>query len=948
MAALENSIKALLRPSDQVKVVLEALVVPSSTDAGTPVSSWDAQNTRNRRILVIVSHSDGLTTQEEGSVFILKPKLSGRAFDQSDILRVFPVFGDFSISMAQVRRETLDLRATSQASPGLISLTISQGDVQGLHPLTLCTPHVQTLRDVLAECKRLKELADAPPSAAPLTTFSWLAPYSSRRAPLPPLFSIPQDLRVVRQSLHARLAPAFAGEAGDDFGDILLIRDDWIRTRARETCAQGTHQLSVRIGTFNVNGNLPSQDLSSWIRNGTSAFIPLLQDISPLSIGEVARDRFESSAPSLTSTVEMEKNTETDPDLLVLGFQELDLSTEALLYTTSTFKEDAWCTAAFAALGERAVLYEKLASKQLVGMLIVVIVKKSLRPCFDEIRVCVAGTGIMGLMGNKGGTAIRMKFTPPGTATGATVLTFVNAHLAAFDEMFEKRHADYHELSRRLQFDLGTALPAVEGAPLATVTCNIFESDVLFWMADLNYRIDVPDADVRTILASEECNDKKFETLLQYDQLKSAMRMKKAFDVFSEAPITHLPTYRFNTGLLKDELGYDLKRRPAWTDRVLYASNAFAHIDQLSYAGHPLITMSDHRPVSADFTVTVDVFDQTAVEAAADKLHRQLNGLEDAHEDTNARVNLKIMNAVVDLGKVSYKKAVTQQVSVKNIGKVPCAYRLVPIDVESSVHPDWLKVEPMTALLLPDELIYITLTAYIDNDSASRLNIDCKELDCTLILHTVMGKDHFIAVTAEYVPTCFANTLSRLTRLPGPIRSLKSPADLLAEDRAINAPREIMRLVNWMMAPDIKLDDLFAVPAEQTTVETIRECLDTGAEFPFKPDPKNDSVPVAFGETLLRLLESLVEPVVPSELHARCVEMTSRDEAFELLDAFPPAAVNVWISVTAFLHYICQSATNPEIRTRKIVSIFAPVLLRDGPSPVSPVGRRNFLLYFIS
>lgn len=42
---------------------------------------------------------------------------------------------------------------------GLLSLTIKQGDIQGLEPLTLCTQHFQTLRDVLAECKRLKELA---------------------------------------------------------------------------------------------------------------------------------------------------------------------------------------------------------------------------------------------------------------------------------------------------------------------------------------------------------------------------------------------------------------------------------------------------------------------------------------------------------------------------------------------------------------------------------------------------------------------------------------------------------------------------------------------------------------------------------------------------------------------------------------------------------------------
>jgi phosphatidylinositol-bisphosphatase len=48
------------------------------------------------------------------------------------------------------------------------------------------------------------------------------------------------------------------------------------------------------------------------------------------------------------------------PDMLVLGFQELDLSTEALLYSMSTAREDAWSVAIFAALGEKAILYEKV------------------------------------------------------------------------------------------------------------------------------------------------------------------------------------------------------------------------------------------------------------------------------------------------------------------------------------------------------------------------------------------------------------------------------------------------------------------------------------------------------------------------------------------------------------------------------------------------------------
>ncbi len=66
------------------------------------------------------------------------------------------------------------------------------------------------------------------------------------------------------------------------------------------------------------------------------------------------------------------------------------------------------------------------------------------------------------VQGNKGGTAIRVVFTPPPNSSaeksalrspGPTSLTFVNAHLAAFDEMTDKRNSDFQELSRRLGFE---------------------------------------------------------------------------------------------------------------------------------------------------------------------------------------------------------------------------------------------------------------------------------------------------------------------------------------------------------------------------------------------------------------------------------------------------------------------------------------------------------------
>ena len=70
------------------------------------------------------------------------------------------------------------------------------------------------------------------------------------------------------------------------------------------------------------------------------------------------------------------------------------------------------------------------------------------------------------------------------------MLTFVNAHLAAFDEMYDKRNQDYHDLSRRLSFDSGiperdaSSYSSSSGTeyPMPNVPLNVFQSDALFWL----------------------------------------------------------------------------------------------------------------------------------------------------------------------------------------------------------------------------------------------------------------------------------------------------------------------------------------------------------------------------------------------------------------------------------------------------------------------------------
>lgn len=60
------------------------------------------------------------------------------------------------------------------------------------------------------------------------------------------------------------------------------------------------------------------------------------------------------------------------------------------------------------------------------------------------------------------------------------------------------------------------------------------------------------------------------------------------------------------------------------------------------------------------------------------------------------------------------------------------------------------------------------------------------------------------------------------------------------------------------------------------------QSLDTGAEFTVDGPESDPKTALAFADALLQLLGSFVEPVIPTALQAKCAEMTSRDEAFEV------------------------------------------------------------------
>jgi phosphatidylinositol-bisphosphatase len=133
------------------------------------------------------------------------------------------------------------------------------------------------------------------------------------------------------------------------------------------------------VGTFNVNGKSPTQDLSTWLGNEPPSsrvnnteqkhFTPPLGELSSLSLNE--KETGEASPlhgiyvvahTSVVAGAEGQEGQASTPeaDMLIMGFQEIDHSTEAFFNFAGHAREEAWTASILAALGDKAKRYEKV------------------------------------------------------------------------------------------------------------------------------------------------------------------------------------------------------------------------------------------------------------------------------------------------------------------------------------------------------------------------------------------------------------------------------------------------------------------------------------------------------------------------------------------------------------------------------------------------------------
>ncbi|CAI4212853.1 unnamed protein product [Parascedosporium putredinis] len=261
-------------------------------------------------------------------------------------------------------------------------------------------------------------------------------------------------------------------------------------------------------------------------------------------------------------------------------------------------------------------------------------------------------------------------------------------------------------------------------------------------------------------------------------------------------------------------------------DEVVTKAGYTDHIHMDMYTSHQRITSSDHKPVVSIFTLEYDA----VVPELKAKVHAEVARELDRAEN-EGRPNVTIL--------------VDKQNSAAQSGHEPGSHGdavefgdVARGDASSKPPPKWLTFRFLITesggedakfdlgkevTLEPGETATVLLQALVDDLSlAQSLNYDRASLEDVLVLRVTGGRDYFIPVHAQWLPTACCRSVDELIRVPdGGIRDFVTKAEpkitgAIPYDRDVRcaAPKELFKLtealeklVERAVADENMLDD---------------------------------------------------------------------------------------------------------------------------------------------
>jgi len=642
--------------------------------------------------------------------------------------------------------------------------------------------------------------------------------------------------------------------------------------------------ISMFIGTWNVNGKLPSeddQDIKSWLKpeQNFGIYAIGLQEIVDLSSPNTWM-----SKPDVEAVERWEK-----------------------FFTEHIPKN-----------------YMLLQKKHLVGIALFIFIQKQLNQFVEEEESNQVGVGLLGVAGNKGGVGIRFKIYD-------STMCFVNSHLAAHKNNHQGRNQDYARILQNMRFarrkprgDKATKYQDV----ILEQGLSIFDHDCIIWLGDLNYRLNFPMTEMDEVFKRIEKEDWPY--LLSKDQLNVERDNHHAFRNFQEGVISFRPTYKFAVGANDYDRRADKKTRmPAWCDRILWkqGSTGSANLNNIilhEYGSCDKQTMSDHKPVSAHMTFKAHKKIPEKYELVKEEIIQQMD------KDENLRIpRVEVPKELQFMG-AHFDEECLVEFKIKNLGISTVEFQFIDQPYQKPV--SWLTINPKNGTVEPNSTTTVTLTVHVNEKNVKEVMKADNKLEDILIFSIVRGSDTFVTVTGNYLPSSFGNRIETLVQYSRPIRF----ADQQPTTKVLCIPKELWRMVDYIYKHGMTTKGLFLEGGSKNEIQEIRECLDVGKEFdkPFLVE--------SMANALIQFLKSMIEPVFPPkkamQLKSRHTDALTQFCRRALMD-IPLSHYNVFIYIVAFLREVLKYSQHNQQSPGLLAIIFSMALMQT--KTIEPENREQ-------
>ncbi|KAJ1432637.1 Endonuclease/exonuclease/phosphatase [Ochromonadaceae sp. CCMP2298] len=326
----------------------------------------------------------------------------------------------------------------------------------------------------------------------------------------------------------------------------------------------------------------------------------------------------------------------------------------------------------------------------------------------------------------------------------------------------------------------------------------LLSHEYVFWMGDLNYRID----HISTDEVLRRIKENRLDTLIISDQLYIERQKQNCFTGFREGPLSFNPTYKYEPGTDEYEKreGKPL-RAPAWCDRILWkCQHSEGDVTLMHYRAAPALRISDHKPVSALFSCRI----RRVARALLLPLYTQLLATVDQWM-LDATPRLAVQGGSIDFGAVTNNIKYSAFVTLANTGKVMADWSFVPREQDQgeqagarrksaprvpviSASKSWLSMSPPDGVLAPGAEVRVEVVLELNLEEAyDVVNRRDNSLEDVLVLRVQGGADYFCAVSGVVdAATCevVCNAYAKLHINRQVVREVKGRGDDEEVDRA--------------------------------------------------------------------------------------------------------------------------------------------------------------------